>query len=159
MATQRLSVATLAGHAAVAITAVFDQWRRAPVPDQIDRFCTSLRENGLSLPVVYFAEWVDRWLMGDEVPGPEAVHGRRFEASCLLPSAAIAWAAERGKQFQEQVWLASRLREAAAGWGPVTECYAVVVVREVISTSTLDEEVRASIGFVPHWLAPFVGAG
>jgi hypothetical protein len=153
VATQRLTVATLSGQAAVAAAARFDELRAAPAPVEVDRLCVSLREHALSPQVIYFAEWVDRWLMGDLVPGPGAVEGRRFQATCLSPSEAAELADRCGSQFAEQGWLASRLREAAAGWGGVAEPYAVVVVREVVGASVLDDEIRAAAGSVPAWLS------
>jgi len=152
VATQRLIVASLAGQAAAAVADRFRQWRDTPVPDAVDRFCTSLRAHALSLPVVYFAEWVDRWLMGNLVPGPGAVDGRQFQATCLSPEQAMAWADWCGSQFPEQKWLAARLREAAAGWGNVARVYSVVVIREVIGPTTSDDEVREALVGVPTWL-------
>ena len=153
MATQRLTVATLAGQAAAAVADRFRQWRNVPAPDALDRFCAAVREHALSLPIVYFAEWVDRWLMGDDVPGPGAVEGRQFQATCLSPAQANAWAARCGSQFVEQGWLAARLREAAAGCGTVADEYAVVVIREAVRPSTTDEEVSAALSGVPAWLS------
>ena len=152
MATQRLTVATLAGLAADAAGDQFRAWRDSPDPGAVDRFCLALRDSALSLPVVYFAEWVDRWLMGDTVPGPGACEGRIFQAACLTPEQAVEWAERCGRQFQEYEWFAARLREASAGWGTVADLYAVVVVREVVGPSTTDDEVRASLGSVPDWL-------
>lgn len=153
MATQRLMVATLAGRSALAIAARFEQWRSTPDPAAVDKLCASIREHALTLPVVYFAEWVDRWLMGDLVPGPEAVEGRRFQAACLSPAQATGWADRCGSQYAEQGWLASRLREAAAGWGGVAEPYAVVVIREVVGAPANDEEVQGAADSVPAWLS------
>jgi hypothetical protein len=153
VATQRLTVATLAGRAAVAVSARFEQWRSAPDIEAVDRMCASLREHALDLPMVYFAEWVDRWLMGDLVPGPGAVEGRRSQATCLSPTEALGWAGRCGSQFAEQGWFAGRLREAAAGWGGVGEPYAVVVVREAVGASATDDEVQAAADRLPAWLA------
>jgi hypothetical protein len=105
----------------------------------------------MSLPIVYFCEWLDRWLMGDLVPGPEAVEGVRYQAACLVPEQALAWADRCGHQFPEQQWLASRLREAAVAWGGA-EKQVVVLVREVLGGSATDEEVETSLDAVPAWL-------
>jgi hypothetical protein len=153
MATQRLTVATLAGRAADAVVARFEEWRANRDGPAVDQFCLALRERALALPVVYFAEWVDRWLMGDLVPGPDQVDGQRFQVATMSPERARAWADQCGSQFAEQQWFASRLREAAAGWGTVTDRYAVVVIREVIGASSSDDEVRASLNSVPPWLS------
>src|SRR5262249_31837124 len=108
-------VATLAGQSAVAVAARFEQWRAASDPVAVAGLCASVGGHALSLPVVYFAEWVDRWLMGDSIPG--VVEGRRFQVACLSPVQAVGWADLCGSQFAEQGWLARRLREASAGWG------------------------------------------
>jgi hypothetical protein len=152
MAKQRLTVATFAGNSAVAVAALVRSWRTGSDPAAVDRFCAAVRENGHALPIVYFCEWLDRWLMGDLVPGPDAVEGRRFQAACLSADEALAWAGRCGHQFPEQEWLASRLREAAVGWGRA-ERQAVVVVRELLGSSTTDEEVEASLSVVPQWLS------
>jgi hypothetical protein len=128
---RRGAVATPVGRAAAAVAAQFEQWRSAPDPAAADRFCVALREHALELPVVYFAERLDRWLMGDQVPGPGKVEGRRFQATTFSAEEALAWAERCGTQFPEQEWFASRLREAAAGWGNVAERYIVVLLREV----------------------------
>jgi hypothetical protein len=154
VATQRLTVAALAGQAAVAVAARFGQWRATPPdPETVDRFCVLIREHALSPPVVYFAEWVDHWLIGDLVPGPGAVEGRQFQVTGLSRVQAVAWAERCGDQFPEQLWLASRLREAATGWGAAADRYAVVVAREVVATSISDDEVRAALGRLPAWLS------
>lgn len=153
MATQRLMVATLAGEAATAVSDLFTRWRAVPDPAAVDRFGRALREHGWFLPVVSFSEWVDRWLMGDAVPGPGAVTGQHFEATCLGPAQALAWAGQLGHSSSEEQWLAARLREAAAVWEKETTPWTVVVVREVLGPSATDEEVRLSLGGVPPWLA------
>jgi len=155
MATPRLTVATVAGEAGTAVEALFRSWRTAQAaldPAVVDWFCEQLRANGARLPIVYFCEWVDRWLMGDLVPGPRAVRGDCFEAACLSPAEAAAWAGRCGGQFPEQVWLAARLREAAEAWQPLAGSPAIVVVRQVLSTSATDQELMASLSGVPSWL-------
>src|SRR5262245_31595028 len=106
LATQRLTVATLGGDPAAAVEALWRSWQSSPSPDPapVDRFCQQLRANGAVLPVVYFCEWVDRWLMGDQVPGPGAVDGKRFQVACLSPGQALSWAGQCGEQFPEQQW-------------------------------------------------------
>jgi hypothetical protein len=136
----------------VVVAARFEQWRSVPDPAAVDRFCQALREHALELPVVYFAEWVDRWLMGDQVPGPGKVEGQQFQAALFSPDDARAWADRCDCQFPEQGWLAGRLREAAAGWGKVGEHYAMVVLRDMVGPSTDDDEVRAALNTIPPWL-------
>lgn len=156
MATQRLILATLAGHSADAVSTLFDRWASCPDPDAVDRFCTELRDNGSSLPVVYFCEWIDRWLMGDLVPGSNPKEGRRFQAACFSADSARDWAARCGQQWSEQQWFAARLNEAADGWSTVADGrLAVVCIRDVIGGTTLDEEMKRSLDQCPGWLKCF----
>lgn len=152
MASQRIIIATLAGEAATIAAQRFDHWRNAAEPAAIDRFCVELRENSTSLQVLYFSEWIDRWLMGNEVPGPRAVEGRRFEATCLSCEESLDWARRCGRQFEEQKWLSARLREAATAWSSLTDRLAVAIVREVFDGSATDEEIQAALYHVPGWL-------
>ncbi len=153
MATQRLTVATLAGDAALAANVLFRSWQSRPDPAAVDQLCDGLRGDGLSLPVVYFCEWADRWSMGDDAPGPGAAEGRRYEATCLTPAQTEARAGRCGRQLPEQGWLAARLREAAGAWAGICEPRVVLVVREVIGLSATDEEVTDSLRIVPRWLS------
>ena len=154
MATQRLTVAVLAGASADVAAALFGAWRVAPqAPDTVDRFCEVLRQHSTALPVIYFCEWVDRWMMGNLVPGPGAVEGRRFQAAYFSPEEARTWADQCGNQWPEQEWFAARLREAAEAWGLVVDRRAVVVIRAALDSSATDEDVRATSEAVPDWLA------
>jgi hypothetical protein len=154
MALQRLFIATLAGDAATVTANRFLSWRHAAALDTaaVDRFCAALRANATSLPVVYFSEWVDRWLMGDQVSGPGTIEGQRFQATCFSRQEAIDWAGRCGSQHQEHDWLAARLREAASAWSGLVDRVVVVVVREIFQNSTLDEDIQASFAVAPTWL-------
>lgn len=151
MASQRFHVVALAGEAARFVGGLFRSWAARPDPEGVDRFCTALRANATRLPVVYACEWVDRWLMGNAMPG--AVEGLRFRVACFSPADARAAADRCGSQFAEQNWLATRLREASSGWGGVAEPVAVVLIRDVFGPSTTDDEVRQAAAVVPDWLS------
>jgi hypothetical protein len=155
VATQRLFIATVAGDAAIEIARRFSFWRRTEEtndPLAVDRLCLALRENSSSLPIIYFAEWVDHWLMGNLVPGPSAVIGQRFQATCLTASEAVEFANRCGKQFDEQGWLSRRLGEAAVAYQPATD-RVIVIAREVLGASSTNDEVEASLTRIPEWLA------
>jgi hypothetical protein len=151
MATQRMTVATLVGAAAAVVIKLFAGWRSNADPAAVDQLCVSLRDHYLSLPVVYFSEWVDRWSMGDALPG-DGVEGRRYKAVCLSPEQARVCAARCGEQFFEQGWLAARLREAAIDCASVAEEGVVLLLREVVGPTTIDQEVRRSLSVIPAWL-------
>lgn len=155
MATQRLFIAAVAGDAAIEVARRFSSWRRAEEtsdPPAIDRLCLAVRENSSLLPIIYFSEWVDHWLMGDLLPGLNAVIGQRFQATCLTPSESNEFANRCGNQFDEQEWLLARLREAASVHESVTDRI-VFIAREVLGPSSTDVEVEASFTGIPEWLA------
>ena len=159
MATQRLTIATLAGDAAVAVVDLLGSWRRAAKVEcaTVDGFCHAIRANGHQLPIVHYCEWIDRWLMGDRVPGPESIHGRQFEVTNYSREEALLWSDRCGKQWQEELWLAAMLREAACAWQELAPAATIIVIREPLGISTLDEEIVASLQVVPDWLAQITG--
>ncbi len=155
MATQRLLIASLVGQAATVTRERFSRWRspttRADVV-AVDRFCEALRANAASLTVLYFSEWIDRWLMGDDLPGPGKVEGRRFQTTCFSSTEALEWAASYCRH-QERQWLTARLREAASAGIWLMEPRLVVVVREILGLSATDEEIRQALDSAPSWLS------
>jgi hypothetical protein len=153
MATQRLTVATIAGAAADAVESLLLSRRVVPRPDAVDAFCEGLRVHCADAALLYFSAWVDRWLMGDLVPGPGAVEGIRYQLTGMSPEEAVSRAARCGTQFDEQQWLAARLREAASANAALVERRLVLVVREPWGASALDVEVEAAARGVPDWLA------
>lgn len=159
MATQRLLVVAIAGDAARAIETLWRGWMsyHPPRAAEVDHFCRQLRANGAALPVIYFCEWVDRWLMGDQVPGPQAVRGEQFEAACFSAEQALDWTNRCSGQFSEPQWLASRLREAVEAWEALAKPRMIVMVREVLGASTTDEEVHAALRGIPAWLSGVPG--
>lgn len=157
MATQRMTVATIAGDAGRSVHNRFAAWKvvqlQEPIRSVVDEFAKHLRENSASLPVVYFCEWIDRWLMGDAIQGPLSVHGARWQASCQSPEEARQWAMNVGTQWPEQRRLAACLLEAAGAWNGLVGEAVVVVLREILGASATDEEVVASLRVIPPWLA------
>jgi len=153
MATQRLIVATIVGKSAMATERLFHSWRtRTSDPAAIDQFCGAVQAHAAAAPIVYFCEWLDRWLMGDAFPAIGTADGHRFHAACLTPEQALDWAGRCGHQFPEQSWVAARLREAAESWAALSETRVIVQVREVLGGSVTDDEVRQSLAIVPDWL-------
>ncbi len=154
MASQRLFIATFAGEAAAVVTNLFRGWRATAVDvAAVDGFCAAIRSNATALPIVYFSEWLDRWQMGDLVPGPGSVNGRRFQTTAFTRDEALDWASRCGNKFQEERWLTARLREAADAWNELVDRVVVVIIREVLGGLTTDEEIQASLRVVPSWLS------
>ena len=154
VATQRLTVVTIAGQSAATVAIQFNRWLSNPDPTAIDQFCVVIQGHDSSLPIVFFVQWVDRWLMGDLLPDADTVNGERFQAACMSVARAIEFAGGCGEQWVEQKLLASQIREATYGWGTVTDKYVIVLIRERLGPSTLDDEAFASLETVPDWLFP-----
>jgi hypothetical protein len=163
MASQILIVATIGGRSSEVVRDLFSTWeaatREAPedtdvhIPE-VDVFCDTLRAHRTELPVLYYAEWVDRWLFGHDMADSTWVFGRRFEACCLSRSEAAALPVRRRRQqFPEQSWLSSRLQEASTAWELLAETALILIIREVFSGSTLDEEVVEALPHVPDWIS------
>lgn len=153
MATQRLTVATLLGVAAEAVAARFARWRVSPSCAEVDEFCINLRNHAFSLQVIYFVEWIDRWLMAQDVPGPNPIDGSRFQVAFFTTQEALDWADQYGTQFNEQVWFAEHLRAAAGSWKEMKLLQTVVAIREVIGPSADDDDIRSAATILPDWLA------
>jgi len=154
---QRVILLTLGGEAAQRAAGLIDAWRRQSNVDTaaVDGFCETLRaQSNETLSIVYYAEWIDRWLMGDRIPGPQAIDGRRFQLTCFTREQALDWAGHCGSQFPEQEWLAARLREAAAAWCGSAGQALIVGLREVTGASATDDEIETALQVVATWMPP-----
>jgi hypothetical protein len=180
MASQRISIAKLAGASAAIVAARMRKWSAArltddpvhwcsaqwpqPVRQEAEEFAALLRANALAPPVVYFVEWFDPWSMGDTVstwltptdgPAPLGV----FTDGCELFAHELPdggrldrfLALAGAQQFSESMFCIGRLREALAAWETLTDQSVVLVVRTVVGPTVLDEEVSASISTVASW--------
>ena len=71
MATQRVTVAKIAGDAASILIKRFEAWpaydaisnEEPTICPEVDEFVDRLRANAHRPPVVYFIEWIDMWSM------------------------------------------------------------------------------------------------
>jgi hypothetical protein len=162
MASQIFIVVTIGGRSTEVIRSLFSAWeietREAPeetdtIVPAVGIFCESLRVHRTELPVLYYAEWVDRWLFRRDAADSHWVSGRRFEACCLSLSEAAALPVTRHRQFPEQSWLLCRLQEASTAWEKLAENALILIVREVFSGSTLDREVVDALAHVPDWIS------
>jgi hypothetical protein len=136
-----------------------------------DRFAALVREHGYALPVVYFSEHLDAWSMGDVFErwlapsgGNELlrIHADRFELFCYpLPDDEVLARSLREalrpqslheRAASELLRFLGRLLEAEEACATVEGSAALVVLREVLGGTRLDEEVAAALGEVPPWL-------
>jgi hypothetical protein len=160
MATQRLTIATIAGVAGEFVLDRFREWQALhsagkwsrELRSAVDQFHDRVKENQAVPPVIYFAEWIDHWSMGDKILGQGAVSGSRFEVWCGSLDEASKWAESCGDQFQEDQWLRARLREAADAWQLLASAGKIVIFREVLDGSITDERIQTSLDDVPDWL-------
>jgi hypothetical protein len=182
VASQRITVAKIGGVAADELLQRFRAWFAARQTDdpnewsseqwpqgvrkQADDFADRLRAHALALPVVHFIEWADMWSSGDlfgrwltppKGVKPLAVYADRFELFAYeLPdggSLSQRLASLGPQQWEESNWFAGRLREALDSWHELVERAVIVVLRQVVQGSVLDEEVNASLKCVPDWLS------
>jgi hypothetical protein len=141
-----------------------EQWPE-PMRQEADDFAERVRAHGLALPVCYFVEWADLWSMGDlfsrwltplNCSRPIGVYANRFEIFAYdLPDGgrlADSLAAAGPQQFAESDWFVTRLREAVNAWDKLVTRATLVVLRNVVDASALDEEVTASLQARPVWL-------
>jgi len=166
MSTQRISLAKVAGSAADVIEQQFQLWQQArvgrefpaDVQSAVDDFAEKLKANSAQSPIVYFAEWVDMWSMGSDIHDLQgkcgtAIDGQRYSASCHRPPLFYTPTTIDDEPTQESLWLKRRLEEATDAWAKLVPSWVVVILREPISGSLLDEELVASLSCPPDWLS------
>lgn len=144
-----------------------DQWPAA-CKQEMDAFAAALRAESHRPPVVFFSEYVDFWWMGHlfaahAVPaaGVVEVLSDRLQLACYrLPDGGVLarWLEQtpRRKRVreqipQEQLWFRLLLLEAVRAWERLVDEAAVVVLREVVGPTVLDEELVAALGDAPVW--------
>lgn len=181
MASQRITIAKLAGVSADLVLKRFGRWsaaRKADDPNlrsseqwpdsvrrEADEFADRLRAHGLAPPVLHFVEWADRWSMGDlfshwlTPPGgaaPLSVLANRYELFAYgLPDGGRLARHLMGagpQQWTETDWFIARLREAAESRQELCPRAALIVLRYVVDASMSDEDVEASLSNTPAWL-------
>jgi hypothetical protein len=152
MATQRITVATIAGEAGQMVAGLFRKWHSTEgvseqdaVRSAVDAFAKQLQKRGGIPPVFYYCEWFDCWLMGDSIHFGNVVEGKQFQASCGSRRDAKVRAEQNGSQFPEEQWITTRLQEAAEAWQFLAEPAVVVILRQVLGPTYTDEEVMASL--------------
>ena len=148
------------------MAALFHAWQKVAAEDRspsefavaIDAFATRLREHANYPPVLYFAEWIDLWSMGDLVPGlgdeqSVTVASSRFEVACHRSPIRIQATTIAGEETQETRWLRNRIQEAQDAWSNMTQESVIIVLREVFGGLVADEELVESLGSTPSWLS------
>lgn len=187
MATQRVIIAKIVGAGALEVLNRFRDSRRHPsisigtrpcrkhVQGTLCRdaqaFVLSLRSHSHEPPVVFFAEYVDTWSMGDVfarafgakrtrrflrvAAGPLEMifyrlpDGGRLQRAIRL---ALRKTLARERAVQESHWLLTILLEALLSWQELTSHAVLVLVRDVIGPLVCDEEVEGALKDVPEWI-------
>lgn len=181
MASQRLTIAKLAGlsgelaferlatWAAARNADNLDEWSPEQWPEAVrrnaDEFAEQLRAHGLELPVCYFAEWSDLWSMGDvflrglspvNSPPPIRLLGSRYEilAYALPDDGRLArhLASAGPQQFSEYDAYFARLQESLNAWNAIVPRSTLIVLRYVVGGLVEDHDVSESLIVRPDWL-------
>ena len=168
MATQRLVLLKIVGESGRLVAERCRVWatKQRAAPDdpelrkEIGRFAEALDAHRTELPVVYYSEWLDRWSMGDDIGTPFTerggvvlvANGPFYQVCCTDQPASLLTLPPDGWQFDEQKWLAVRLREAAAAWEPLIAGGTLVLMRQAYGASTGDDEITSAMSVVPAWL-------
>ena len=181
MATQRITIAKLAGVAADLVTQRFRKWsaaRQAANPKEwssdqwppqvralADELVDQIRSHSTCPPVLHYIEWIDMWAMGDlfdcwltppDCPYPHFVFTDNLQVYAYpLPDGgrlARHLANAGAQQFQEYDWYVQRLREAVAAWDQLVDHAILVVVRDVVGATVTDDQIRDSLTTAPDWL-------
>jgi hypothetical protein len=167
MASQRVTMIKVGGRAAQVITTLVRPWQHEflrnnePSDDvrrAVDRFAEMLREKAKDPPILFFAEWIDLWSMGDLLPGlgdPRAVilAGQRYQVCCHQPPVQFSASTIGGQLSQESLWLKQRLVEAEASWDNMVADAVILVLREPLGGLVTDQELTESLNAIPSWLA------
>ena len=95
---------------------------------------------------------------GDLVPelgceSARSIVGNRFEVCLHKPPVEVAQHMIAGSLTQECKWLRARIREADDAWKPLVGEAVLVVAREPLGGTVLDDEIEASRRQVPDWLS------
>ena len=182
MPSQRITVAKIGGLAADIVLQRMQEWSAArqtnnpnewspdqwpqPIRAEADAFANQLRAHAFAPPVVHFVEWADTWSMGDlfrrwltppDGPMPLAVFADQHEIFVYsMPDGgrlARHLVTVGPQQWTEANWFIARLHEAVETWQELVERALLVVLRYVVASSALDEEVTTSLQRLPDWLS------
>lgn len=182
MASQRITVAKLAGASAEIVAQRFREWSATRqtgnseetsaqqwpphVHQQANAFVDGLRAHSLAPPVLYFVEWTDLWSMGElfdrwltppDGPPPLKAQTGRFDLyACVLSDdrRLARYLKHSGpQQLDETSIFIKRLREAIRAWKRVVKGGVLVVVREVVEASVDEAGAIAAMQHPANWLS------
>lgn len=182
MATQRITLIKVGGCSADYIEQKLQSWVAARTADKIDDWSPEqlpldirqqaddladrLIANSSLPPVIHFVSWIDQWSMGDLVPGwltsPDGspllfLQTDRYEiyGYPLPDEKQLIRSLKRvgDQQWDEIDCYRRRLKEAVVAWQKIIDRSIIVVLREVLGATVLDEEVVESLSQLPEWLS------
>lgn len=139
-----------------------DDWP-VDVRREVDAFVSRMLLRALSPPILYRAEHLDYWSMGDVfVHAMERVGGDGYKRLQTENHELLAVWSGTGKAIgldrnasPETVWLYCRLNEAMAAWGDVVERRLIVLIRSPIGGLVTDEEFADALEVLPNWWDDF----
>ena len=127
--------------------------------DEVDAFVERIASLGFTPPVLYRSEHVDCWSMGnvyaDALVKADPEYCRQLYTTDHQLIATWVRFTEQivpdRHAAPETLWLYSRVNEAIAAWGELSERRLIVLVRSVLGGTWTNEEVAESLGVVPEW--------
>lgn len=187
MATQRIAIAEIVGAAAGSALDSFRWWLAARLADECEpdcmspdqwprsirrnmqKFAAGVRAHSDKPPIVFFAECIDMWSMGDVYAaafpedGAKLLHVMADDVELLcyaLPDGGklqthltrrLRRRSIRERSPQETRWYLLNLMEACVAWEGLVGNSALVILRQTLGGLVEDYELRASLDTVPGW--------
>jgi hypothetical protein len=175
MATQQVLVLALGGKLAerlgedirrwseARLTSSTESWSPEDWPEHVRHEAESkiarLAAAGFTPPVLYRSEHVDFWSMGDVFSTAIAYCNPECHFQLMLGGRELyaAWVAGNpvvtppAKACHECNWLYQRINEAMGAWDNLVDRRLIVIVRSVNGGLWTDDEVAASLHYMPDW--------
>ncbi len=181
MASQVITLAKIGGKAGDHLWAMFQRWYETRSADQtseissdqwptatheaVEQFVTNLEQCRNCPSVLYYAQWLDSWSMGDvfqacflSSDGAGGLHvcSPKYELFAYrLPDEdrLLNRTKSRRRNLPDQEeWLRWHLRQAMGAWSSIAQQSTLVLVRNVVGGMATAEEVEASLDLTPDWL-------
>jgi len=175
MASQRVLLVAIGGDLATAVwrdicrwndartTEADDEWAPGDWPcgirDEVDRFVSKMYRCAFTPPVLYRADYVDVWSMGDVFETALFKKHRDYSRRLYTNDHEIiaTWVRHSEHIIPDQEapdetrWLYHRVNEAMDAWHEFAERRLLVLVRSVIGGLWSEDEVNRALVGVPEW--------
>jgi hypothetical protein len=177
MASQRVLLVAIGGDLATAIWQDICRWNDARATEaedewapedwsldirrEVDRFVAKMHRSAFTPPVLYRAEYVDTWSMGDVFETALVKKHRDYSRRLYTNDHEIVatWVGHSehiipdDEATDETRWLYNRVNEAMDAWSDFAERRLLVLVRSGLGGLWADDEVKCALQGVPEWFA------